>query len=158
MAFLFPCQASFQPSLVLAGQPISDKCKTWIAKQFADKFQHNNSQASTTSQFSHWKDPDPDSCYTTEDRDELPKTFAQALSWLQQASGYPLVAYDRCPSCSVVVFRCEFKDHKHCPRCNHARYRPGSNDKVPHARLLYSPISSYLDTLWSQPDIARYAL
>lgn len=138
-----------------AGTPVSDECKLWIAKQFAAKFQHNTPQAAFTTQANLWKS---DPYYTNPETEELPKSFPQALSWLEKSSGYPLVAYDRCPCCSVVVFRCEYQDHKQCPRCNTDRYRPGSNDQVPRARLLYSPITSYIDSLKSQPDYARYAL
>ena len=128
--------------------------KEWIAKQLALKMQHNTSQAAFTNQCKLWKDPT--SKIVNEDwKDQLPKDYPQALSWLERSSGYPLVAYDRCPNCSVVIYRCEFKEHSCCPRCQTPRYKPGSKDKVPQARLLYNPMAAYVQSLWGQPDLAR---
>lgn len=135
---------------------ISDEVKQWIAKQFALKFQHNYSQEAFDDQCHLWRDP-TNPFTTQEAREALPKSFSQALTWLQQSSGYPLVAYDRCPRCSVMVYRCEFKDHSQCPRCSAPRYKEGSRGKVPCARLLYNPIGAYVDNLWGEPAIAKYA-
>lgn len=126
----------------------------WIAKQFALKFQHNTSQAAFTNQCQLLQDDD---CPFLKDewKGQLPRSYAQALLWLEQSAGSDLIAYDRCPKCSVVIYRCEFKNHTCCPRCGEARFKQGSEGKsIPRARLLYNPVESYVRALWSQRDHA----
>lgn len=125
----------------------------WIAQQFALKFQHNTSQAAFTNQCRLWTEDCP--FLSDEWRGQLPKSYAQALNWLEHAAASPLIAYDRCPDCEVVIYRCEFKDHTSCPRCGTARYKRGAGKDIPRARLYYNPVECYVRGLWSRPDMAR---
>lgn len=127
----------------------------WIAYHACSKFQRSSKQAAFTDECK-WAKADRHTgasyCHA------LPADFQQAMAILDKCSGTELIAYDICPSkaCHVMVYRCEMKDLERCPRCGADRYRLATDGRrLAIKRMLYSPVSQYIHSLWSNDETAR---
>lgn len=130
----------------------------WVAYHACSKFLRNNTQEAFNDvcNFNKAHSHLPDDY-----RNALPKDFQQAMAMLDKQAGTELIAYDICPNkdCHVMVYRCEFKDLQQCPRCGQDRYKvTAAGSKLARKRLLYSPVTEYVRTLWRNPDTARCVL
>lgn len=90
----------------------------------------------------------------------LPQSFKQLITMLEKRKGHDYYAYDACPGpdpkkpCGFL-YRCEYRDVEQCPLCDTSRWRKGTTNK-PALQMLYQPLRSYINFLYSDADLARY--
>jgi len=130
-------------------------CK-WAAEEIADSLHHNNPHASVDKSAKRWIN----SPHVSEEfRKVLPDTYKKILNVLEGNFGCQSYLYERCADCPFV-YRCEFRDHEHCPRCAlhgkvSARYHGEGKSRRARAHMIYNPVIGYIRSLWGRPDIAR---
>jgi hypothetical protein len=94
----------------------------------------------------------------------LPTTYQQLLAVMEKAYGHSYYLYDVCdgklqngkPCC--LIYRCEFRDMVQCPRCSHARFHETKAGRRPNRTMPYHRIRAFIETLFADPALARYAL
>ena len=96
----------------------------------------------------------PDAYVSSAFKAALPRSFRKAMAFLAAEYGSLSYVYDRCPECPFV-FRGEFQDREHCPRCCSRRYHITGTHRLAVARLLVCPLAEWVKYLWRHPEFAR---
>ena len=96
----------------------------------------------------------PDAYVSSAFKAALSRSFKKAMAFLAAEFGSLSYVYDRCPGCPFV-FRGEFQDREHCPRCCASRYHLTGTHRLAIARLLVCPLAEWVRYLWHHPEFAR---
>lgn len=89
---------------------------------------------------------------------KVPKTYRQLAAAVEQRHGATYVLYDACPGKSPekpchFLYRCDYKDARDCPLCKTSRH---DAEGKPRLQMIYNPLESYMNYLYSDPDLARF--
>ena len=90
-------------------------------------------------------------------KDALPSTYKKAHDFLAAEFGNVCYVYDRCGKCAFV-YRAEFRDDEHCPRCCTPRWYTVGTHRRARAYMYYCPTSEFVKYLWRHPDLARWVV
>lgn len=88
----------------------------------------------------------------------IPRTYKQLVSVMERQHGLVYYKYDACPGprdgkpCHFL-YRCEYRHHEVCPLCNTTRKNAQGK---PRLQMVYQPLSSYLQFLYGDADLARW--
>ncbi len=113
---------------------LATSVRAWVARQIAACLQHRTPRESYNTAV-RIELAVPDAYHSSAFKAALPRSYKKAMAFLVAEFGSLSYVYDRCPECPFV-FRGDFQDREHCPRCCARRYHLTGSHRLAIARLL----------------------